>query len=89
MEACENDYIEVVKLLVEKYDANINHQDQVIQSAYCLKSPYNLFCLNIYSQDGYTPSYMAVKENNQDIILYLKSLGALKAKVCRSYYDVD
>ena len=30
--ACENDYIEVVKLLVEKYVANINHQDKVMQS---------------------------------------------------------
>ena len=35
MVACEKDYIEVVKLLVEKYVANINHQDKVMQSDYC------------------------------------------------------
>ena len=34
MVACEKDYIEVVKLLVEKYVANINHQDKVMQSDY-------------------------------------------------------
>ena len=35
MVACEKDYIAVVKLLVEKYDANINYQDKVMQSDYC------------------------------------------------------
>ena len=35
MVACEKDYIEVVKLLVEKYVANINHKDKVMQSDYC------------------------------------------------------
>ena len=30
--ACERDYIEVVKLLVESYKANMNHQDEVMQS---------------------------------------------------------
>ena len=35
MVACEKDYIEVVKLLVEKYVANIDHQDKVMQSDYC------------------------------------------------------
>ena len=35
MVACEKDYMEVVKLLVEKYVANINHQDKVMQSDYC------------------------------------------------------
>ncbi len=40
MVACERDYIEVVKILVEKYDANINHQDQVIQSDYSHSSQH-------------------------------------------------
>ena len=86
--ACENDYMEVVQLLVEKYDANINHRDKVMQSVY-YDSKHHITCFIYiyYSQDGYTPSYVAVKEYNLDIMFYLKSQGAdftLKAEVCRS-----
>ena len=89
MVACEKDYIGVVKLLVEKYGANINHKDQVMQSDHC-HSSHHITCY-IYSQDGYTPSYVAVKEYNLDIMFYLKSKGAdftLKANVCRMHYAV-
>ena len=44
MVACEKDYIEVVKLLVEKY-ANINHQDKVMQSDYCqIINSHHIIC---------------------------------------------
>jgi len=95
MIACERDHIEVVKLLVEQYDANINHQDEVIPSAYYNRRNH-ITCLIDFddykytyfnsSQEGYTPSYVAVKKKNLDIVSYLRSKGAdlkLKAKnVC-------
>jgi hypothetical protein len=37
------DYIEVVKLLVGEYKANINHQDKVMQSAYH-DSKHHIIC---------------------------------------------
>ena len=40
MVACEKDYIQVVKLLVEIYKANMDHQDQVIQFGYCHSSHF-------------------------------------------------
>ena len=43
MVACERDYMEVVKLLVEKYKANINHQDKVMQSVY-YDSKHHISC---------------------------------------------
>ena len=43
MVACERDNIEVVKLLVEKYDANINHQDKVMQSDHS-HSSHHIIC---------------------------------------------
>ncbi len=93
MVACEKDYIKVVQLLVEKYDTNINHKDKVMQSVY-FDSKHHITCFAYiyYSQDGYTPSYVAVKEYNLDIIFYLKSQGAdftLKAKVSKTYDSVD
>ncbi len=93
MVACEKVYMKVVQLLVEKYDANINHQDKVMQSVY-YDSKHHITCFIYiyYSQDGYTPSYVAVKEYNLDIMFYLKSQGAdftLKAKVCKTYDSVD
>jgi len=101
MIACERDRFEVVKLLVEQYGANIDHQDEVIPSAYYHKR-HHITCLIEfddykytyfnYSQEGYTPSFVAVKEYNLDIVSYLRSKGAdlkLKAKnVCRIYYVV-
>ncbi len=41
--ACEEDHIEVVQLLVEKYDANVNHQDKVMQSVY-YDSKHHIIC---------------------------------------------
>ena len=41
--ACEQDHIEVVQLLVEKYNANINHQDKEMQSVY-YDSKHHIIC---------------------------------------------
>ena len=59
MVACERGNIEVVKLLVEKYDANINHQDEVMQSDYC-HSIHHITCFTyifILRMDTHLPMW--------------------------------
>jgi hypothetical protein len=43
MVACERDYIEGVKILVGEYKANMNHQDEVMQSVY-YDSKHHIIC---------------------------------------------
>ena len=59
MVACKEGCIEVVQLLVEKYGANIDHQDEVMKSYYCHSSHHItcFACIFILRMDIHLPMW--------------------------------